>query len=527
MILSPRDAWLFAIATQSPEVAFSSIPLQEALLPPTLRSYQADMLLQALAYMQQGYRRILIQAPTGAGKTVLAGALMGAALDLGMRSQFIVHRKELINQTSASFDRSGLPHGFVAAKRPFDPLAMVQLAGVQTLVNRLAALLPPNLAIVDECHHATAGTWARVLASYPDAYIIGLTATPQRLDGRGLDDQFDVIVRGPSVAWLIEHGYLSPYEYYAPSIPDMTGVKTLAGDFNRAGSAEVMDKPKLIGDTVEHYLSLAPGEQGIVFATSREHSRRIADAFIGSGVPAMHVDGEMEDSERDRFDDAFRAGDLRIGVNVGLFGEGYDVPNISYVGIAAPTKSLVNHLQWCGRALRPADGKLRAVISDHAGNALRGLGLPDDEREWTLVGRPKKGTNNAGQDADPITQCLTCFRIYYSAQRSCPGCGVEAPPAPREVKQVAGTLSRLEREDLKRRQAETRKAEERACESFDEFVSLAKARNYQWPDQWARRQCKFRRIPITSDGDWYREFDGPSDYDDANEETSERVSDYD
>lgn len=511
---------LFTLTTSAADYG---LPIQRTLLPPTLRCYQLKMLTDALSLMRQGYRRILIQAPTGAGKTVLAAALLGCVAQLGLTGEFIVHRKELIKQTSVSFERSGLMHGFVASGFQMDLDSAVILAGVQTLVNRLGLMIPPNLAVVDECHHATSETWASVLRSYGDAYIIGLTATPERLDGRGLNEQFDAMVKGPSIAWLIENGFLSAYELFAPTIPDMSGVNDVAGEFNKKRTGEIMGQPKVVGDIVEHYLRLAPGEQGIVFAPTREVSRKYADAFRAHGIPAMHVDGDTEDKERDRFDDAFRAGDIRIGCNVDLFGEGYDVPNISYVGDGAPSKSRIKVAQRWGRPLRPtyADGfdlsflderlaailasnKQRAIIADHAGNALpavfggQGHGLPDDDYEYSIEGR-EKGRKATPSDATPITQCPKCFLVYPSSSKHCPRCETAAPPMPRQVKQQEGKLSKVEREALKKAATARRKQEERECNSFDEFYSLGRARGYDFPRQWAVRQCKMRRISTSSE----------------------------
>lgn len=459
-----------------------------------LRDYQWAILLEVSRLMRLGYRRILIQLPTGGGKTVMAAAMMGSAALMGLSSEFIVHRKELINQTSTSFARMGINHGFIASGREMDLSHDVILAGVQSLVRRLASLLPPDLAVLDEAHHATAGTWERVLDYYRDGYVVGLSATPSRLDGRGLSDRFDVMVRGPSPRTLIQRGYLSEYEYFAPSLPDFSEVPVTAGEFNRAAAAEVMDRPKLIGDVVEHYLELAAGEQGIVFAQSRKHSQHLADAFAAERIPAMHVDGKTPEDERKRFDDAFRAGDIRIGCNVGLFGEGYDVPNVKYVGIAAATRSLVNHLQWCGRGLRPSGGV--AKIADHAGNAVvRQLGLPDDDREWTLEGRAKRNRTGVNDDATAVTQCKSCFRVYPSALSHCPGCSEERQGGGRAIRQEAGQLTKLEREALRKAAEQRRKEEERECLTFDEFIALGKARGYDRPVGWAAMQCRLRRIP--------------------------------
>jgi superfamily II DNA or RNA helicase len=456
-----------------------------------LRDYQEEMLLEAISYMRLGVRRILLQLPTGGGKTVMAAAMHGSAMDLALTSEFIVHRKELIDQTSETFTRFGIPHGFVAAGHPFLEDELVSIAGVGTLVNRLDKLLPPNLAVLDECHHATAASWERILEAY-DGFIIGLTATPERLDGKGLDDKFDVMIKGPPVAELIRRGYLSDFDYYAPSVPDTSSLHTVGGDFNRGEVAELMDKPKLIGDIIEHYHQLAAGEPGIVFAASRENSRKLADAFSGNGFSAAHVDGAMPDKERKRIVDAFRAGDIRVMTNVDLFGEGFDVPGIVYCGLARPTKSLSLFMQQCGRALRIFEGKDKAVLADHAGNVLR-HGLPDDEREWSLKGRVVRQRAAGENDALPVRQCKVCFRVSPSTAAQCPGCGTEFPVQVRKLEEEAGQLTKVEREELQRRRAIERKAEQRACKTPDDFIALAKARGYKNPVGWAKVQWKLRK----------------------------------
>lgn len=472
----------------------TDIPIHPALmLDARLRDYQMLVALKVARAMREGYRRILVVMPTGAGKTRLAAAMMRSTIRVGLTGEFQVHRKELIKQTSGAFAGLGIEHGFIASGYPFNPDLGVTIAGVQTLVKRLGLIVPANFVVVDECHRLRANTYEQILQAYGrDMYLIGLTASPQRLDGQGLGEHFDIIIEGPTVAELIARGYLCGYEYLAPDIPDMSGV-----DPDSAAAAERVDKPRVIGNIVKTYMEHGLGMQGIVFAATREHSRHIATALTAAGIPAMHVDGTM-DAERERFDDEFRAGQIRIGVNVGLFGEGYDVPNVGYVGIAAPTKSLVNHLQWCGRALRPAAGKPYAVIADHAGNALpswlggRGLGLPDDDREWSLAGRDKRKRE---QDWTSITQCLSCFRVYPSSAPECPGCRSNTPAQPRVVKTEDGKLSKIEREALKKAATERRKQEERQCASFDEFVSLGRARGYEFPRQWAKKQCQLRRLP--------------------------------
>ncbi|MEG3175798.1 DEAD/DEAH box helicase [Sphingomonas sp. RB3P16] len=519
MTLPPREGLLASIATGTwPDISpFTVLPLDPALFHPGLHWWQYDLLVQVATLFRAGYRRVLLQAATGAGKTVMALSALRSARMQGLDAQFLVHRKELLKQTSKTFTSAALDHSFVAASFPFDRSAGLLLSGVQTLVNRLDGLLPPVLVIVDEAHHAVSNTYAEILERWPDAFILLLTATPERLDGRGLCEQADAIVLGPPPRWLIDYGYLSDFDIYAPDIPDFSDVPTSAGEYQAGAADRVMNKPKLIGNVVEHYLELGGGGQGIVFGQSRDHSRKLAEAFTANGIPAMHVDGTTGTTERDYFDDAFRAGDIRIGTNCDLFAEGYDVPNISYLGDASRSKSKIKVKQRHGRVLRFIPGK-RAVICDHAGNVMpsqfggQGHGLPDEDYVYTLEGRAK-GKTSVNDDATPITQCTNCFLVYPSSAPCCPRCSVDRPAVPRIIREEAGKLTKIEKEQLRRSLAITRKKEEWSCNSFSEMISLGVARGYDHPTAWARRQCKFRGIPLMTDKALAREFEGISDYD--------------
>lgn len=457
-----------------------------------LRIYQFAIAEKVVRCVELGYRRILVVLPTGGGKTRLAAAMIQSALRNGKTSQFLVHRKELIDQTSVSFADLNIRHSFIASNRPPPSESdSVVLAGVQTLVRRLERYQAPDFLIIDEVHHATASSWAAVLNRYGDegSVVVGLTATPERLDGKGLDTHFEVMVEGPSTGDLIEAGYLSPYDYYAPGVPDLSGVATVAGEFNRRDIDGIMNEPSLIGDIVAHYQRLASNQQGIIFASSVAHSKNIVASFEAAGISAAHVDGQMPDDRRKSIVDAHRRGDLLIMSNCQLFGEGFDVPAVSYVGLARPTKSLALHLQQVGRGLRISPGKSKAIICDHAGNAFR-HGLPDDQREWSLQGRAgRKAATGVNDDATPVHQCEVCFRVTPSSVRVCPGCDTEFPVrTPTPPKEVSGELAKLERVE----RAKARKVEERMCQTYEDFVRLAVTRGYSKPQGWARVKMRLR-----------------------------------
>ena len=438
-------------------------------------------------------KRLLLQLPTGGGKTVMAAEMLGGAALKGKRAWFVVHRKELLDQTSRTFAAGGIEHGFIATDFPANPFAPVQLCGIQTLANRLMTVEAPDFIVWDEAHHAVSSTWSRVMNIYPNARHVGLTATPQRLDGRGLDDHFDEIITGPTVRQLIEAGHLSRYRYYAPGQPDLAGCRVTAGDFNRGDLSSIMGDAALIGDMVATYQRKAPGLQGIIFAVDTEHSRTIAGEFRSAGIKAEHVDGQMKKAERAARVQAFRAGELQILTNCELFGEGFDVPNVSYVGLARPTQSLTLFLQQVGRALRVMPGKDAAIICDHAGNAFR-HGMPDDDRQWTLQGRKKAKRGPSGpSDALPIRQCAECYQVSASTVAVCPGCGTAFPARERPVEFASGELFELERAITKKREAEQRKAEERACKSVADFIALGVKRGYNNPRGWALNQIRVRQ----------------------------------
>lgn len=457
-----------------------------------LRDYQAGQLDRTRAKLREGNRRVLLQLPTGGGKTVMAATMLGGAGERGKVSWFLVHRKELIEQTSSTFRLAGIEHGVVGAGFPLAVDKRVQICGVQTLVNMLDIMPAPDMMVVDEAHHAVAGQWGTILSRYPNAWVLGLTATPERLDGQGLSDRFDCIVNGPATAELIARGFLSPYKYYAPGKPDLAGCKTTAGDFNRKDIGSVMDKPKLVGDVVEHYQRLAAGEQGVVFAASIAHSNHIAEAFVAAGVKAAHVDGKMSPKKRKKLVDGFRIREIDILVNVDLFGEGFDVPGIVYCGLARPTKSLPLYLQQVGRPLRIMEGKECAIICDHAGNAFT-HGLPDDDRYWTLEGRKKRAQAAPNDDVFGVRQCLECYMVSRSGTSICPGCDTVFAVKSRAPTQEDGELfvldsstRRARDEQLKERLRKIAKQEERDCGSLKDLIALGQKRGYSNPSGWAR-----------------------------------------
>ena len=356
-----------------------------------LRPYQLDVLARVREAATAGYNRILLVAATGAGKTVIGGSLIRDAERDFAHSLFIAHRRELIDQTSRRLRVEGVNASVILAGRDgqYDARARTQVAGIQSLGARLRSkrVSRPNvdLFIIDEAHHARARTYRQLVDAYPDAIIVGLTATPCRGDGRGLGKVFDVMIECPPVPELIRQGYLVPTVRYSHPSPDLKGVASskITGDWQVSSLSERMNTDKLVGDLVEHWLRLAQGRKTVIFAVDVAHSVHIAREFNAAGIPTGHIDGSTPIDEREETLRKLSSGELRVVSNCMVLTEGWDQPDVSCAVIARPTKSLGLHLQMVGRVLRPAPGKVDALLLDHAGNLLR-HGSPEDEITWTL-----------------------------------------------------------------------------------------------------------------------------------------------
>lgn len=451
-----------------------------------LRPYQQDIITQARDLIRSGAQSILLQAPTGAGKTALCAHMLGTSASRGMQSWFVVHRRELIRQSARTFHSVGIPHGIVAAGFVGDARQPVQICGVQTLAQRHARMRRPKLIVWDECHHVAAASWAKIHSAYPDAIHIGLSATPERLDGTGLHQWFNHIVLGPSVEALILSGYLARYRLFAPSRPDLGAVHTRMGDFVRSEAAAAMDKPSITGDAVAHYRKLAAGKRAVAFCTSVEHSQHVVAQFRAAGVAAEHVDGETDPRERDAALRRFERGETLILSNVELFGEGVDIPGIECAILLRPTQSLSLYLQQVGRALRPADGKAEALILDHAGNALR-HGLPDDDRQWSLEGSKRRKSARDPDDV-PVKQCPKCFVVVRVQVQRC-ACGHVWIPQGRVVEEKAGELAEIDPAVLRRQRAK----EQSEAKSLQDLIALGVARGYKNPRAWAQHVFNARQ----------------------------------
>ena len=426
--------------------------------------------------------------------------MVGQSTAKGLACWFICHRAELVEGTSKTFHKFGQPHGVIAAGHPMNLHQLAQVCSIQTLVNRLedlkAAGRVPRLAIVDEAHHCSAENWAKVVRWLVanGCRVVGLSATPQRLDGQGLDAHFDEIVLGPSVAWLIEQGHLADYRVFAPPAPDMNGVRKQMGDYSRGEAEKRVDKPKLLGDMVQHWMQHARGLRTVAFGVTVAHSQHIAEQFRAAGIPAAHLDGGTPKAERARIIRDYADGRLQVVTNVDLFGEGFDLSAIAQRDVTVdcviqgrPTQSLALHLQQVGRALRPKEGRL-AIILDHAGNTHR-HGLPDDEREWSLKGREKGSRGQKDDGPPPPVICSNCFNaVRRPLPERCPHCGHAFDVPSGEIKVAEGELGEVDEAAQRRQERQQRIREEAEAVTLDQLVALARRRGYKNPTYWAQQK---------------------------------------
>ena len=404
-----------------------------------LRPYQTQLIELARKSFAAGHHSVLIVAPTGSGKTVIFADIARGAVSHGNRVLVLVHRREIMEQTRAKLYDLGITAGMIAPGRP--PTAeMVQVAMIQTLVRRLSTVRRPDLIIVDECHHVLPdNSHGRALAYWREVPRLGFTATPERLDGRGLAESFDDLIIGPTISELVKGGFLSYPVLYAPPGP-ATDYHVRRGDFDTDEQQKAMSARSIVGDVISHYRKHFNGLPAICFCVNVEHSKLMAAQFSNAGYLALPVYGDMPDADRKAALDGLREGRIQVVTSCDLISEGFDTPAVAGVLLLRRTMSLGLYLQQVGRSLRPFPGKTRALILDHAGNyALHGHVLA--ERHWSLDSQRR----DPRKEKPPVTtSCPQCYGVWPGTPRVCPSCGYSFAEAPakkgRDFKTIEGEL---------------------------------------------------------------------------------------
>jgi len=452
-----------------------------------LRPYQergACAIRQAFA---DGRRAPLYVAPTGSGKTALFSAIAHGAAAKGNQVLILSHRVELVDQISEALTRSGTEHGFIAAGYPAHQ-RQCMVASVPTLVRRLDKTSEPQLVVIDEAHHARAGTFETVLKHWPRARRIGFTATPIRASGEGLASMFDCLILGPTVAELTPQ-YLAPARVFAPPTIDTSGLHTSMGDYVAREAEAAANKPSVIGDALAHYRRHVDGLPALAFCVSVKHAEDVAAQFRSAGYAAVSLKGGMDRQiRRDALAD-FRAGRINLIASCEIFSEGVDCPGVHAGIFLRPTQSLGLWRQQVGRILRPCEGKSHAWIFDHAQNSLR-FGLPTDEPVWQLTydeaTRKKKASIAA-------RVCPACFAASSMRALRCSNCGEPFPVKPRTLlEERDGELVEVTPEMLARKME---RREQGRAQSLEQLREIARRKGYAptWADHvWRAREAKRR-----------------------------------
>lgn len=468
----------------------------------SLRPYQSEVEAQIYAAWQAGAQNVLAVLPTGAGKTVLFAKILA---DHSGAACAIAHRQELVTQISLALARNHVRHRIIGPKALikhvvrqqmrrlggsyYDANSPVAVAGVDTLIQRAkrgdAALVAWCHSVTkwvqDEAHHILLkNKWGKAAELFPNAVGLGVTATPERADGKGIgrsaEGLFDTMVEGPSLRWMIEQGYLTDYRIFAPPSDmkvDDSMISQTTGDYKQQQLAQAAKESHIVGDVVGHYIRLARGRRGVTFYPDVETATLGAAKFRAAGVPSEPVSAKTADDIRADHISKLESGQLLNLTNVDIFGEGFDLPAIDVVSMARHTASFSLFCQQGGRALRPvyakgmpldtaeqrkaaiaAGPKPYAIIIDHVGNVQRhavARQMPDGRiiidlcyREWSLEGRAAKRRKNL-DDAIPLTNCLDCFLPYAAIKPRCPHCNEKPVPADRSAPEfVDGDLTELD-----------------------------------------------------------------------------------
>lgn len=458
-----------------------------------LRSYQQETIDNVLNSMRQGHRRIIVQQPPRTGKTVIMAEIARRATAKHNRVMFVIHRKEVLAQAVATFEQQTVQ------------MNLATMGMVQSLSRRLGRLPPPQLILIDEAHHALAKSYVKILQAYPDAFVLFFTATPARTGHDQLDQVADDIIVGKSIKWLTEHHFLAPYRYFGLGDIDRSKLRKANGDYTTESMDQALDH-QIYGNIVKQYQRLATGKQAVVYCHSVESAKKVMNEFAKAGISAAEVDGNTPATVRDDLVTKFRHQELMVLVNVNLFTEGVDLPNVDCVIMARPTSSLALYLQFSMRCLNPREGKT-AIIIDHVDNFLN-FGLPNNDRDWNEAIKTRDKRKQPKQDNGPaICQCKFCFGAFYRKEMQdscCPLCGHRLDPEKKDYKIVNVDLQEIkENQAIKRRKQMVNKILEDQVmanvadktpgqlTTLKELQAYAKLHNYS--PGWAWYQFKNRR----------------------------------
>lgn len=435
-----------------------------------LRDYQQDIIKKTQYAFLNGYKKPLIVLPCGAGKTVCFADMSQKHISKNLNNSvwFLVHRQELIDQTKDTFEKFNISSNNIF-------IGMVQTLASQ--IRRGKVVDKPTLIIFDEAHHATAKTWTSIIDYFEGVPVVGLTATPARLNGEGLGQIFDTLIEGVSADWLIEHNYLSPYDYYAPKIFNKT-FSMKGSDFDQEEVSEFFGKTQIYGNVIKY---IDRTKKTIIYCPSIKFSKHLESTIPG----VVHFDGSTPKEQRKQIVQDFRDGKINILSNVDLIGEGFDVPDCDTIILLRPTMSLSLYIQQSMRGLRFQPNK-RATIYDLVGNVFR-HGLPTNQFKWTLDGKIK--TSNPDGEPDLLVRtCQKCLLAYQGTKAICPYCQHNNGKTRKQIEEE----KEAQLEKIERMKKFNKKLEQGRAQTLPQLIELAKQRGYKNPTFWAKQILKGR-----------------------------------
>lgn len=412
----------------------------------SVRDYQEMLISKTRELMQRKSKRVVLVAPTGAGKTRMSAWIANSVIQKGKKAIFAVHRRDLVFQAYNAYQELGIDCGLIIAGTPYEPFKSVQIASIDTVHARrgyLDFLSNYDLLVMDEAHTALSNKFQSLRDLCPDAFEIGLTATPARSDGRGLGSIYGAMADGISYKWLIDNNYLVMPRYVWDKQSQSELLKLNAsGEFTESSQESAFEnlvqegKKNLIGGVVGHYEKHAKGRPFVFFAPSVRASIRICEQFNEAGYTVVHIDANTPREVREAAYSGVKDGSVHGLCNYGVLDRGFDVPVISCVIVMREVKHIGNWLQIIGRGLRTAEGKTDCIILDLGENVLRhGDAVYKQPVEWTL----DESTSVTEQHAEVVAKepkpiiCKGCKTAYYFKEnKSCPNCGLE--PQPSEIK---------------------------------------------------------------------------------------------
>jgi DNA repair protein RadD len=453
---------------------------------------QAEFVDKLRESLKKGNKSILGVAMPAFGKTVVAASITKSTRERDPQASvwFLVHRKNLLRQTSKSFWKDKIEHGLLTGGKTRSKMP-IQVGTIGTVHSRLAVLKPPKILFVDEAHLARGRMFTTVIewALAAGSIVIGLTGTPIRLDGKSLGDVFEDLIEAKSAEWLMQQGRICRYNAYSvPITADLSEVKNQAGDYNKTQLADAMDKPTITGNAVTEWKRHASGLRTVCYCVNVKHSQHTAQAFNDEGIKAAHVDASTTEAELKAICEGLASREIKVLCNCELVIEGFDLS--SQVGydvtlecciLLRPTQSLARYLQMVFRALRMKPNK--AVILDNAGCIIK-HGLPCEKREWSLEGE-QSSKRKKKKDDEPdinVSQCLKCYHVFRPDGRgSCPKCGEAIEIKERKIETVEGELEEIDIEAVRRQ----RKQEQGSARDLHDLVAMGIRKGMRSPHGWA------------------------------------------